>query len=215
MTDFKQPRLNGWIYVLVGMWIIVVGSGMLLLANYVNQPGTSREAPAQRPTNESDSLLSSSSATGHTTGPYHLAMFVHPRCPCSSASVRELARLMASCQGRLTATVYCYRPAKESDAWIEGSLHDAAAAIPGVVVQSDPAGDLAQQYGAETSGHVTLYDPAGKLCFQGGITAGRGHEGDNYGADTVRACVLGKAATPGKVAPVFGCELETRNEEGR
>lgn len=217
LSDFKYPRPNVWLYLLVGCWAILVGTGLLLLTNFVNQPGPSRAAPVDYPQTTavngiSPNLLQAEPADNAT---YHLAMFVHPHCPCSNASVRELARLMTSCQGRLTATVYCYRPDAESDQWIEGILYDSAAEIPGVIVQSDPAGGLARQFGAETSGQVTVYDPGGKLCFQGGITAGRGHEGDNLGAAAVLNCVLEKQTNPlPTVVPVFGCELHPASKKG-
>jgi hypothetical protein len=206
LSDNKHPSFGGWLYVLVGAWVVVVGTGMLLLANYVNEAGPSQPAPVTLP-----------EQAGHPEhATYRLVIFVHPRCPCSSASVRELARLMASCQGRLEATVYCYRPAAESDHWIEGSLYESVAAIPGVNVRSDPAGEIARQFGAETSGLVLVYDPQGKLCFQGGITAARGHEGDNLGAAAIRACVLENLPDPtNQMTPVFGCELRTVNEDGR
>jgi hypothetical protein len=216
LSETQKPRLTGWLCVLIGTWAVVLVVGMLSFAYYVYQPGSSGAAPfalAETSTTVfSDGVLSGGDAAKNT---YHLAMFVHPRCPCSNASIRELARLMTSCHGRLEATVYCYRPAAETDQWIHGALHDRATEIPGVVVMSDPGGKLAQQFGAETSGQVLVYDPHGKLCFQGGITAGRGHEGENLGANTVRACVLGKSPIPPLTTlPVFGCELYPRSENG-
>ena len=45
----------------------------------------------------------------------------------------------------------------------------------------DPGGAEARRFGVATSGHVLLYDTRGDLIFSGGITPGRGEQGDNAG----------------------------------
>ena len=63
-----------------------------------------------------------------------------------------------------------------------------------------------------TSGQTALYDPAGNLLFQGGITETRGHAGDNTGCEAIESLVLHQNMTttpstgPGETA-VFGCSL--------
>ena len=115
----------------------------------------------------------------------HLVMFAHPRCPCTRASIAELAHVMAHAQGLAVATVLFYRPRQFPPGWERTDLWWSAAAIPGVTVLADPEGREAQRFGAVTSGHVLLYDRAGQLLFSGGITGSRGHEGDNAGCDSV------------------------------
>src|SRR6478672_6772348 len=39
-----------------------------------------------------------------------MLVFVHPHCPCSRATVAELATVMAHCQGEVDTTVLFYRP---------------------------------------------------------------------------------------------------------
>jgi len=65
--------------------------------------------------------------------------------------------------------------------------------------------------GAETSGYVLLYDRSGQLRFRGGITAGRGHAGDNAGEDAVVALVTGRPASR-QQTPVYGCSLVAKCE---
>jgi hypothetical protein len=75
-----------------------------------------------------------------------------------------------------------------------------------VSVRIDEAGREAARFGATTSGHVLLYDRGGRLRFSGGITASRGHVGDNAG----RAALLGlliHGETERERTPVFGCPL--------
>jgi hypothetical protein len=135
-------------------------------------------------------------------------MFAHPHCPCTRASLSELARLMSRETSRIEATVYFYLPDGKSEDWALGSLWDSAAAIPGVHVQVDLNGAMASQFGSETSGDVLLYDTLGDLCFHGGITPSRGHEGDNLGKSTVMAVVAGDLAYVDQT-PVFGCEIHS------
>ncbi|MDB6139663.1 MAG: redB [Verrucomicrobiaceae bacterium] len=135
-----------------------------------------------------------------------LVMFAHPRCPCSSASIGELATLMARCQGRLGAQVWFFQPAGETEEWARTDLWRSAATIPGVTVHVDSEGIEARRFNAETSGQVALYSQAGSLLFQGGITLSRGHSGDNPGSDAIEALLCHQFSGPVQT-PVFGCAL--------
>jgi hypothetical protein len=73
-------------------------------------------------------------------------------------------------------------------------------------VLGDLNGALARRFGAETSGYVLLYDAGGRLLFRGGITAGRGHAGDNAGMSAVVALVRGESISQAQT-PVYGCSL--------
>lgn len=97
--------------------------------------------------------------------------------------------------------------------WADTDVGRAAAAIPGVRVLRDEGEVEAARFGVATSGQVLLYDPAGALRFAGGITAGRGHEGDNANRAALEAVLGGRVA--GADAPVFGCELEACGRAAR
>jgi hypothetical protein len=131
---------------------------------------------------------------------------MHPKCPCSSATLTELNRIVARARGELTVTVAFYSPSSEPEGWGRTSLRDEAAAIPGVRVVDDPDGREAALFGAVNSGHVVLYAPNSRLLFHGGITASRAHEGDNLGEDSVVAAINGAAPTA-TTTPTYGCEL--------
>jgi hypothetical protein len=131
-------------------------------------------------------------------------MFLHPRCPCSVASVNELARIMSRCAGQLDSTIYFVRPESEPAAWENGRLRNLASSIPGVNVKSDVGGSVAKQFHANTSGEVLVYDCRGNLCFHGGITSARGHAGDNLGESAVIAIAMGEKSDVER-CPVFGC----------
>jgi glyoxylase-like metal-dependent hydrolase (beta-lactamase superfamily II) len=138
-------------------------------------------------------------------------MFVHPRCPCSRASLAELREIMAQANGRLNAFVLFLRPQGTADVWEHTATWAAAQDIPGVAVRVDRDGAEAARFGAATSGHTVLYNAEGRLLFAGGITAARGHVGDNSGRQSVLALLDNKSAAPAHL--VYGCRLRDRTAQ--
>jgi hypothetical protein len=138
-------------------------------------------------------------------------MFIHPHCPCSKASVGELALLMAHCQGRVNAHVLFLQPTEATSDWVLTDTWREAARIPGVTVHRDEGGREARLFQAETSGDTALYDAMGGLMFHGGMTISRGHSGDNPGRDALQSMLLGGPAertnTPAFGCRLFGCKL--------
>lgn len=184
-------------------WVLMVGIGLGFLWRYENTPGPTAAAPPRWP---ADSRVHP--ATDRAT----LVMLAHPHCPCSRASVGELARLMAQTRGRVTAYVLFLKPAGSSDDWEKTDLWQSAAGIPGVSVVVDDDGVEARRFHAETSGQTVLYDAAGRLLFSGGITGSRGHSGDNTGRSTL-VSLLNTGEAERKAAFVFGCPLFGTNSE--
>lgn len=183
-------------------WLLATCAGAWVLSNYENAAGREGEALSQWP---ADAKI-----TIQTNQPV-LIMFAHPQCPCTRASVDELNRLMAQCAGKVTAHVFFYHPDGLPKDWTQSGLWKSAAAIPGVQVHPDPDGQEARRFGAESSGHVVLYDAHGSLIFHGGITSARGHAGDNVGENVIIALLRG-AKTSLKETPVFGCGLLDKTE---
>jgi hypothetical protein len=99
-----------------------------------------------------------------------------------------------------------YKPSGVADEWAHTDLWYSAADIPGVTVVSDENGAEARCFSQETSGAAVLYDDKGRLLFTGGITASRGHWGDNDGLTAIVALLRGEGSDL-KVTPVFGCSL--------
>jgi hypothetical protein len=182
---------------LVAIWTAAAGAGMTALAAYKGRPGPVGSEPAQWPAN---------SGIQRTPGLPTLVMFAHPMCPCTEASLAELARLMRRVDGKLSAHVLFIRPAGTPESWARSANWKLAAHIPGVSVAADPDSAEALRFGSGTSGEVVFYDAQGALRFSGGITPSRGHEGDNPGSDRIAALVAGGAE--GFIGtPVFGCPL--------
>jgi hypothetical protein len=187
-------------YAVVGtVWAAAVAFGLSRLWRYEGTPNTPASPPLAWP---ADARLPRQADLPT------LVLFAHPRCPCSRATIRELAKLMTDCGGRLTATVLVLRPVDVPDGWERTDLWDRAAAIPGVSVRCDAGGAESRRFGAATSGQTLLYAPDGRLLFAGGITESRGHEGDNAGRSAVISLVKGRnSATQSALTPVYGCPL--------
>ena len=183
--------------VLGATWLAAVGAGMGVLAAYDHTPGT----PAAPP-----SVWPPASAIARVPGIPTLILFAHPQCPCSRASVHELAEIMASVPGHLSAHVLFLKPAPFEPAWAQTDLWASATAIPGVTVALDDRGTEARSFGAVTSGQVVLYDTNGVLRFAGGLTSARGREGDSAGRRAILA-LLTRGIADRRDAAVFGCSL--------
>jgi len=139
-----------------------------------------------------------------------LVMLAHPQCPCSHASMGELAQVMARVQGKIRAYVLFYTPRESGSDWQNTETRRSAAQIPGVIVLPDIDGAEAERFGAETSGHTFLFDPSGRLLFNGGITASRGHSGDNVGESALVSLIDNHTAKVGQTF-VFGCSFKTQS----
>ena len=184
-------------------WVLMIGVGLALLWDYENAPGPTAAPPSQWPLDSSIHL-----ATDRAT----LILMAHPHCPCTRASIGELARLMAQTQGRVAAYVLFIKPAGSSDGWEKTDLWQSAASIPEVEVIADDDGAEAQRFQAMTSGQTLLYDAEGRLLFSGGITSSRGHSGDNAGRSAL-VSLLNTGEAEAAETSAFGCPLFSAHSE--
>jgi hypothetical protein len=201
-------RFNKGRFILIlacAAWVLMVGAGLSLLWAYENGPGPAVASPPHWP---HDSNIQP--ATDRAT----LIMLIHPHCPCTRASIGELARLMAQAQGCVTTYALFLKPAGSSGDWEKTDIWRSAASIPGVSVVADDGGIEARRFHAVTSGHTALYDAEGRLLFSGGITGSRGHSGDNAGRSAI-VSLLNTGEAEAAETFVFGCPLFGTNNECR
>src|SRR5437867_4170198 len=140
MYYFKMPKLPFLSLAIVG-WLFFIFLGMHVLWDYDYTAGNTATALAELP---------AINGIRGNTGRAILLMFVHPHCPCSRASVAELAVIMARSQHRVNGYVVFLQPAHYSHEWVQTALWDSAAAIPDVTPIIDNEGRYARQFGAET-----------------------------------------------------------------
>lgn len=180
------------------VWLGSLGAGFGWALRYETTPAANHDWQVRWPAGLPIPL-----ATDRPT----LVMFLHPRCPCSEATLSELEELQARVSGRMSLQIVVLKPTTVGDEWTETSTTRHAGMIPGAVVQVDSTGGLHRAFGATTSGEVFVYQPSGTLAFHGGITPARGHRGANAGRAAIESLVLENIATE-RAALVFGCPLE-------
>ena len=179
------------------LWAVAVGVGLTQLWAYENTPGVAAVAPAEWP---------GGSRLPRPTDRAALVVLLHPQCSCSHATITELATLQAHVDGALDTYVLMYSPAGASLDWVRSPLWHKAAAIDSALVIADADGAEARLFGGATSGQTLLYDRDGRLRFAGGITASRGHEGDNTGRAAIEGILAGEQARH-PATFVFGCAI--------
>jgi hypothetical protein len=189
-------------------WLLAAVSGLFVLSRFDNAPGTAATAPARWP---------AGSSLARTPGRATLVLLAHPQCSCTRASLEELGEALARARIQPTTYVLFLKPESFSDGWEQTDSWRIAAALPGVTTLRDDSGREASRFGAATSGQTLLYDADGTLLFSGGITASRGHAGDNEGrSELVSLLNRGYLAHAGiadrepshlDATHVFGCSL--------
>ena len=196
-----HSRKNIFITTALGAaWMTALALGGRTLFKYETTPGRVGPIPSRWP---------AASVVPRPTDKPMLLMLAHPHCPCTRASIAELAQIMAHAVGKANACVLFMKPHNASSDWDDTDLRRSAAAIPGVTVLTDENGTEAARFGGETSGHTLVFDRNGVLVFSGGITASRGHAGENAGENAVLAA-LNQEAIGRSQTPVFGCSLSGR-----
>lgn len=184
----KVRSAGGWLLAIA--WAGLLAYGLHAQYAYATTAGSAGDAP---PTLPADSRLPRAT----------LLMFVHAECPCTRASLHELAALL---RAHDTPAMLVVAPVTVGR-WQDAPAAAIARDIPTLRVFHDD-GREAKRFGAETSGYVVYYDDAGTLQFAGGITGARGHVGENVALASLRAR-LGGHATSAPSHPVYGCPLES------
>jgi hypothetical protein len=193
LSQFSKTSRRMTVLALV-LWATGAAAVLLDIEQYKTRPGDAGATP-----------LHANAPPTAVNRPW-LRMFVHPRCPCTRASVAELRNLLAASPADVYAEVVLTLPAGAPDDWRDAPIAAAAQTIPGVIVRCDEGGVEAARFGVQTSGHVLLYSAEGSLQFSGGITRSRGHEGDSTGSRAV-AALLRRQRPVETQSAVFGCPL--------
>lgn len=199
-----QKKLTWW--GLAGaVWLGAVAFGLHLMMTFATVQGEAGKGPVSWPREVAASSLQRA-ASGYT-----LVMAVHPKCACTRASLHELERLMAQ-QPMLHARILVLAPEAEGERWTHTDLWKLASRIPGAQMTFDREGTMAARFGLLTSGQTVLYDAAGRLRYSGGLTEGRGEDGDSEGSVAIAKIVEGGKPKLDRY-PVYGCALGNNGKQ--
>jgi hypothetical protein len=201
MHDRPMSRKEAALWISFGvLWLGAIGAGGARLWTYKTTPGMT--APLQRGWPAASRIPRDGARPTLPT----LIMMAHPNCPCTRASVGELANLMQRLRGRVTARVVFVVPRGAARSWTESDTWRTVQGMPGVTSWIDEGGLEAARFGARTSGQVFLFAANGRLLFSGGITPIRGHLGDSAGQERIVSLVTTGRADAA-TSRVFGCAL--------
>lgn len=193
-------KSRNWLWLAICLvWIVAIIGGMRVLLRYETASGAEGDPPGGWPI---------TSRIQRVAGLPTIVVMGHPKCPCTRATIGELALIMTRLHNQVHGVVVFVRPQGTPDGWDDTDLRRSAAAIPGVTVMTDLDEAEADLFNARVSGQTMLYDTSGKLLFSGGITAARGHSGDNAGRSSIILFVTEGAAKQNRT-PVYGCALRT------
>lgn len=196
----RATRLRGLAgLALVAGWLGLAAYGSVRTLAYAMTPGRVAEAPPAWPR---DSALPAPDGRSPL-----LLVFLHPQCPCSRATLAELARLLSESAAVPRVLAVVLAPGAAADGWLDTDVVRTARTLSGVAIHADEGGSEARRFGARVSGDTRLYSAEGALLFAGGLTAGRGHEGLAPGRVAVRDVLAGRVPARDH-APAFGCALQ-------
>ncbi len=184
------------------VWAIAVTAGFAWHLDYARTPGDTGNPPDAWP----DHLAVERRAGGQT-----LLVALHPRCPCSRATLDALRCVDAAAGSSADIIFLVSEPEAPSAEWaVDRASLGLSDDFSGARVVRDRGGALSARFGLRTSGHVLAYDADGRLWFSGGVTPLRGEAGPCFGRDRLIAgfaSPLDASALPTRASPVFGCPL--------
>jgi len=193
----------GWIAAIVFWSLGVVGTLWWITDYEFSTTGNDADAAVTHWPSDSALKLSSQRPT--------LVFFMHPKCPCTRASLRELRRLLEAstiADAELPVVIVVVNQPRGADAaWRDTDTVRDAAILPRVTMITDAGSLESDRFGAVTSGAVMLFDTTGARLFAGGVTTSRGHEGDSAGCDMLRRLLKKEAPAGPLTFPTFGCRL--------
>jgi hypothetical protein len=184
-------------------WLAACAIGAYLAMRHEFEPG---RLDALRCGWPADTILESN------PGKITVVVFLHPRCVCTAATVKQLlCALRSQPQVVLIAVVFTPGDAESAGAWDDGEyVRMIRAGVSNACVFQDREGAEAGKFGAATSGTILVFDGEGRETFRGGITNRRGGEDVNPGLRRFCSALNGDQANEHEnPTPVFGCPLQT------
>lgn len=145
-----------------------------------------------------------------------LVIFIHPQCPCTRATLSELEAVLARQTIATTLVISAIDPEWLTSKMMQ-HINRMRTHYPALIdVFLDNDGSESEFFGATASGHCMYFNRQGQKVFSGGITASRGHVGDNDARHRLMELIQLNSEVPSLEAPslfpVFGCRLPIKIE---
>lgn len=209
MSEYRTNDSKTALLVGFSLWLLLVVAGFIAIEKYVFTPAIKTPPCIDWPKDSTLSLTPRSNT---------LLLFAHPYCPCSQASLKELHRMLANLNERQqpSVSIIFFKPGQDVAYWKRTPLWVLAKRIQKAHILFDIDGKEASRFKVTTSGQIVVYRPNGTLLYNGGITGGRGHEGENSAEDKLLSLLkepLQKTPNTIKISqknyqmPTFGCQL--------
>lgn len=184
---------------LIGGWLTLCVAQCAALVDFSLTPGNDTRPPNR----------DVSASAWPAPSEFRAIVALHPKCPCSWATLTELDHLLRAADGRLACRLLCFRPKDAADDFCDTRLMKAAANLLHTQIVIDPEAKQASQLGMTTSGAMVIYDAAGQLAFYGGVTTARGHAGPSLVTESIER-LLDDGLMPVSCHPAYGCSLRAR-----
>lgn len=209
-TAYKpaRPRQGYRVDFMGVFWLAACLAGSAWAMGYDFRPGSLGFPQVQWP---------SQSALKPAPGKMTVVAFLHPRCVCSKATVKQLIKT-ATPHPEVSVIVPVFAPAEpDGEAWEQAEyVSMIRAGLPNAQVVMDRGGIEAKRFDAPTSGVILVYDSQAKEIFRGGITNRRGGEEDNPGLRAfAQTLSTGSRQRLLASAKVFGCSLVAPQNAGK
>ena len=180
-------------------WLAAVAGGFALATRYEQRPAEAHAVTSRWP---------AGTRCEAPSGKPMLVMFVHPKCPCTRASLGEIRNLQRECGDRLDVQFVFLQP--QDAPWkSEETEHWQTVGEMGLGRIVDTDGAEHRRFGATTSGEVFLFAAGGTLEFHGGVTVARGHAGESPGRLAIESIIKNPGVSL-KQTPAFGCPLDNK-----
>lgn len=177
-------------------WIAIALFGWNSLLRHTYQPAGVEEGATNWPDADRNP----------TSAAYTVVVFAHPLCPCTRATLNKLHESITRFPDDRRIEVIFATAGLDSADVADSFNVRTARRLEGVEVRFDETGEIVRRFGATVSGEVFAFDREGRRVFHGGITTGRGHEGDSTSQREFERRICGRASDAFS-APVYGCLL--------
>ncbi|HBJ36692.1 MAG TPA: hypothetical protein DDZ51_18435 [Planctomycetaceae bacterium] len=195
----RRQAILPWV---AAVWMIGVFAGFTAIWTHASTPGETGSATDPWPKG-TPLVLDTQVPT--------MVVFIHPECPCARATLAHLASIID--RASVVVSIVSMTPPvdREPKSDLAGCRQqlETLATHPLVTRIDDIEDSITNRFGASTSGDCFLYSTNGNLMFRGGVTASRGHLGDNAGLQLV-VDRINDPFKPYESFPVFGCPLTTQ-----